>query len=186
MYTYYHQLLLLLAIGLYFAFPALGQNLGTDDIFDYRTIDGSHNDLHQVKEGQAGTEFLRMTPVSYYDKDGQTMMDRGNARQISNQMFHQYESRPDPTGLSSLIFTYLQFIDHDITFTEQGTEELSPIAIPKGDPLFDPFSTGTVTIPFTRVHANKLMNYLLGLMLLWSMVPILKGLLGFVQEIVAN
>ena len=151
-YTNYQQLFLLLAIGLYFAFPANGQHL---TIFDYRTIDGSNNDLHVANEGKAGSEFKRMTATSYYDKDGQTMMDRGNARQISNQMFQQHSSKPDPRGLSSLIFTYLQFIDHDITFTKQGKEESSPITIPKGDPLFDPFATGNVEIPFTRVGRSE-------------------------------
>jgi len=131
------------------------QNTSQQDIYTYRTMDGSFNDLRNQTEGMAGNEFIRMHDKSYYFRDGQTMMDRGNARHISNQMFHQYSSRPDPNNLSSLVFTFLQFLDHDITFTKQDNSESHPITIPKGDPQFDPFSTGKQSIPFSRVAASR-------------------------------
>ena len=49
------------------AVPGIGQDLGVDNVFDYRTINGQFNDLKNLEEGQAGNEFLRMNNVSYYD-----------------------------------------------------------------------------------------------------------------------
>lgn len=153
-YTHFCLPIFIISFILNSALPTFGQN-APFDIYDYRTYNGSFNDLREHHEGQAGNEFLRMNATSYYDKDGFTMRDRGNVRSISNQVFNQYSSKPNPQGLSSMMFTFLQFLDHDITFTEQGNSELSPIAIPKGDPHFDPFNTGTMQMPFTRVHASE-------------------------------
>ena len=149
-YTYFSLPIFIISFILNSALPVFGQL----DIYDYRTYNGSFNDLRMSQEGQAGNEFLRMNAASYYDKDGHTMKDRGNVRTISNQMFNQYSSKPNPEGLSSMVFTFLQFLDHDITFTEQGSSESEPISIPKGDPHFDPFNTGSMEMPFTRVHAS--------------------------------
>jgi hypothetical protein len=41
-------------------------------------------------------------------------------------------------------------LDHDITRTIETTGDSQPITVPAGDPQFDPTSSGTVTIPFTR------------------------------------
>jgi len=40
--------------------PAYGQNSQQFNIYDYRTIDGSFNDLRNATEGMAGNDFIRM------------------------------------------------------------------------------------------------------------------------------
>lgn len=51
--------------------------------------------------------------------------------------------------LSAMIFQWGQFIDHDITLVHGGGD-FFPIAVPTGDPQFDPSSSGTQAIPMNR------------------------------------
>jgi len=124
---------------------------GNLDTYLYRTIDGSSNDFYISNEGQAHSNFIRKYNDACYDGDGNTMVDRGNPRMISNLICTQVTNAENDLNLSDLVFTFLQFIDHDITATEEGVDEPAPIEIPQGDPYFDPFGTGTQSITFTRV-----------------------------------
>ena len=124
---------------------------GSLNTYLYRTIDGSNNDFYNNQEGQAHSNFIRKYNDACYDGDGNAMVDRGNPRMISNLICTQEISQENELGLSDLVFTFLQFIDHDITATEEGTDDKAPIAIPQGDVYFDPFGTGTQYMNFTRV-----------------------------------
>ena len=114
-----------------------------------RTIDGSNNNLLHPEYGMAHQPFLRKMPA-HYDGDGGTMYEEVNARTVSNAVFDQSGSIPSAENLSALTFAFLQFLDHDITASGEGKEESSPIGVPLGDPLFDPFGSGSVEIPFMR------------------------------------
>ncbi len=121
----------------------------------YASIDGTGNNLLHAEWGSTGEDFLRIAPAMYGDgvssPAGQNLPD---ARTISNMLAAQPE---DMTGnsraLSDYIYAWGQFLDHDIdltnTQTGAGAEKLN-IQVPKGDPYFDPASTGTQVIPLTR------------------------------------
>ena len=128
-------------------FPNISEDDCNHDLF--RTFNGTYNDLSNIDEGRAGIEFSRLLPAVYAG-DGNTMVDRGNPRTISNEIMAQPTSIPSEAGLTSMVFTFLQFIDHDITLVREGEHEFVPIPIPAGDPEYDPFGTGEVIIPFTR------------------------------------
>lgn len=49
-----------------------------------------------------------------------------------------------------MVYVFGQFLDHDITRTIATTGDSQPITVPTGDAQFDPTSSGTATIPFTR------------------------------------
>ena len=53
-------------------------------------------------------------------------------------------------NLSDMVYSFGQFLDHDIDLTPTGTTESINIAVPTGDASFDPTSTGTQVIPDTR------------------------------------
>ena len=118
------------------------------DYFKNRTINGTFNDLRNNDEGKAGVPFLRIGKA-HYDSDGWTMIEGPNAREVSNLVCDKLGDEENKYGLSSLVFTFLQFLDHDITQTAEGGE-FTPIIVPQGDPQFDPMHTGSVIIPFTR------------------------------------
>lgn len=69
---------------------------------------------------------------------------RLSPRAISNIVVDQPNDLPSPRGLSSLVFTWGQFIDHDIDLTPEGDSEYVPILLPANEPLF------TLPIPFLR------------------------------------
>ena len=150
MYNLNNPRLMSLLMTFIFVTSLSAQN--STDYYKNRTIDGSFNDLSNEDEGMMGKAFLRKG-TALYGPDGCSMITGPNPRELSNLLCNQTEDQANKYGLSSLVFTFLQFIDHDITFSEGGGE-FSPIRVPQGDPLFDPMNSGMVMIPFTRSKAH--------------------------------
>ena len=114
-----------------------------------RTVDGTGNNETETDLGSAGSTMIRLGDADYADGIGSIDASLPNARTISNTLFDQTESVEDPHGYSDFLWAWGQMIDHDITLTPTGTEH-ADIAVPAGDPDFDPTGTGTVTLSFTR------------------------------------
>ncbi len=115
---------------------------------NFRTIDGSNNNLDNVEYGQTGENLLRLTPAEYADGI-QQLADGPNPRVISNTVFNQSESILNNRNLSDYTWLWGQFLDHDITLSELQsgeTAETINIFIPEDDTTFTPGSF----IPVTR------------------------------------
>ena len=115
---------------------------------NFRTIDGSNNNLDRLEYGQTGENLLRLTPASYADGI-QELADGPNPRVISNVVFNQSESILNNRNLSDYVWLWGQFIDHDVTLSELQsgpTAETVNIFIPNDDATFTPGSF----IPVTR------------------------------------
>lgn len=144
--------------------PGDGRNQGDDrpgedtpaDETEVRSIDGTGNNLENTELGAANTALLRVADNDYADGISEPGgEDRPSAREISNTL-----SAADPEGtsserdLSSFVFMWGQFLDHDIDLSlepeDDADAESFDIEVPTGDPLFDPFVTGEVTIHLTR------------------------------------
>lgn len=138
---------LLITLLSFFTLAAAAQ---TVDVQNYRTIDGSQNNLDNPDWGAAGANLRQFTGVAYAnyidDPGGQ---DRPNPRMISNRLFAQDGLLNDPMSLSDFCWVWGQFIDHDIGLTPDGSEDAN-IRVPEGDPWFDPFNTGQMMIPMKR------------------------------------
>jgi len=118
---------------------------------DIRSYDGSFNNLTNTDWGSANSNLLRATDVAYDDGISEPAgATRPNPRAISNDLFSQTGLLDDPRDLSSYIWTWGQFIDHNIDFTHDDPTELAMIAVPNGDPWFDTNNTGSVMIPMKR------------------------------------
>ncbi len=126
-----------------------------DDV-EVRSIDGTGNNLDDLEVGSAGTALLRVAANDYVDGISEPAGDdRPSAREISNVLS---AANPDGTtserNLSSFVFAWGQFLDHDIDLSLEPTAEEDAVAfdieVPIGDPLFDPFATGEATIHLTR------------------------------------
>ncbi len=107
-----------------------------------RTFDGRGNNTLHPEWGSAGRPLRRDTPVT------EPPADLPNPRTVSNQLFG-FDAGIDPNGLTDYVWTWGQFLDHDIVKVPDGGE-FKPIPVPKGDTVFDPESKGTAIIPFTR------------------------------------
>ncbi|MCB1590640.1 MAG: peroxidase family protein [Xanthomonadales bacterium] len=119
---------------------------------DWRSIDGSGNNASDPTMGQAGRALRRLQPAAY--SDGAAALagpGRPSPRVVSNALHRQTETRPNSAGLSDLFWQWGQFLDHDIDLTD-GTDPPEPaaIAVPTGDPAFDPDGLGDRTIAFNR------------------------------------
>jgi len=103
--------------------------------------------------GSAGINFIRIAPSNYGDgRATPSGANRPSARLISNKVAaHPSTEKLSARGLSNFVYAWGQFIDHDLDLTETlSTAGSLPISVPRGDPSFDPQSTGNVTIPLTR------------------------------------
>lgn len=118
----------------------------------FPSIDGSGNDLGNPSENAVDQPLRRRFASAY--GDGVSSMggaDRPSPRLISNLLHAQDRPRPNRRGASDFLWQWGQFIDHDIDLSD-GTDpaELVPIAVPAGDPWFDPGASGTAQIIFNR------------------------------------
>ena len=139
---------LLLFVILYYPFLALQAQV--QDITNYRTISGMHNNLDNPSWGAAHTNLLQVTELGFSDGYGALGgTTRPNPREISNDLFSQTGVLNDLFGLSDFVWAWGQFLDHDIGLTVDGPEPLI-IQVPVGDPHFDPFGMGQAIIPMQR------------------------------------
>ncbi len=119
----------------------------------YRTIDGTCNNLTNAEREEWGASDIalyREMPTRYGQPDRRNAMNgqnRANPRVVSNNIVSQSESLPSSQNFSSLIFTWGQFLDHDITLTPEGHTEYEPVTLPNNEPLF------TEEMPFLRSEA---------------------------------
>lgn len=100
----------------------------------------------------APAQLLRIAPVAY--DDGISTLagqSRLSPREISNIVVNQPGPVFSQNNASDMMWQWGQFVDHDVDLTEaHDPVEPAPIAVPLGDPLFDPFFTGTQIIPLNR------------------------------------
>lgn len=125
---------------------------------EYRTIDGSDNNLGHPDYGTPGTQLKRLASPAAYDDGISAPRTKGNdnsplpnPRAISNAVAAQLENedRPNITKTTTMIFQWGQFLDHDIDLTGEKNEEEEeefPITVPPGDQYFVPGSV----IPLKR------------------------------------
>ena len=118
----------------------------------FRTIDGSNNNLQNPDWGKAEVPFLRRVEPEYADgTDSPSGDDRPNARAISNAVSAQDVLIPNRRRASDFLWQWGQFLDHDITLTPTA-DPVEPfnVAVPAGDPFFDPQGTGAMEISLDR------------------------------------
>ncbi len=118
---------------------------------EFRTIDGSNNNLTHFEWGAAGTEMMRMMIAEYGLNDGSipARVNGPSARAVSNAVNASPGDTPNAMGVSDYLWQWGQFLDHDITETPVATDTFD-IEVPMGDPWFDPMNTGTQIIGMHR------------------------------------
>lgn len=128
-----------------------------DEPVEYRTIDGSDNNLTSLTQGAADTNVIRFGyPAIFPDGHGDQIDPAGrpNARDISNRINAQSESVVNDRYLTDWIVQWGQFLTHDmdLTGTDAANNVLSDgsvgdFSIAINDPQ-DPL--GPNPIPFNR------------------------------------
>ena len=116
---------------------------------EFRTIDGACNNLRRNNElwGASDVALKRSMLPEYGSDDHFNSMageNRPSPRAISNALCSEPTTIPSERGLSSFVFTWGQFLDHDISLTPEDHLEYEPIELPSDEPLF------SSDIPFFR------------------------------------
>jgi peroxidase len=91
---------------------------------EFRTIDGSGNNLVDLGMNAAGAAMERSTPAHFADGVSVPLDGFPNPRDISNIVV-QGESPDNPQGLSGYIYAWGQFIDHDLDLMKGGGPDFS-------------------------------------------------------------
>ena len=126
---------------------------------EFRSIDGTNNNLSDQNFGAANTQLIRLALPAY---DNGLSEPRGggdpnnsslpSARLVSNEISAQSTSITNSLNASNWIWQWGQFLDHDLDLTPVNTTspESFNIRVPTGDPFFDPNSTGNQEIALER------------------------------------
>ncbi|MEZ6147051.1 MAG: peroxidase family protein [Planctomycetaceae bacterium] len=139
---------------------------------EVRSFDGSGNNVVNDNWGAANTQLLRLTTVEYgpgpaandqygnivfpamavrVDSNGDTI----NPRTVSNLIFNQDESVLNDRGLTSFVFQWGQFLDHDMDLTE----DFVPVGQMDPNGVIDP---GSESISFSCRPMEPKASCLLG------------------------
>lgn len=120
-----------------------------------RSADGAGNNLRDSDLGKAGTALTRLSPNAYLD--GQSEPRGGDPsilpspRVISNALAAQSRPVYNARRASDWLWQWGQFLDHDLDLTDPAPS-VDPfnIAVPLGDPDFDPRRLGGAEIGLQR------------------------------------
>lgn len=116
-----------------------------------RPVTGVDPAMPHPEQGAANTPLRRLVPSAYADRfAAPSGADRPNPRAISNIVAVEPGPIPNEARASAFLWQWGQFLDHDLDLTETGESEPFPIAIPAGDPWFDPRGTGAVVMELQR------------------------------------
>jgi peroxidase len=129
----------------------LEERTSPTDVF--RSIDGTGNNLSHLAWGSAGSDLLRLAPAAYANGISTPAgMNRPSARVVSNEVVDQGgEDIVSDRFLSAMIYAWGQFVDHDLDLTPNASPaEPFNVAVPSGDPSFDPGNLGSQVIPLNR------------------------------------
>lgn len=115
------------------------------------TISTDGKSSSPISKPLANETISRLAPADEGAKTGELSgKDRPAPRDVSNAVAAQKGAETkNNNNASDLLWSWGQFIDHDMVLTKEG-EEHANIFVPKGDAGLDPTSTGLGFIPFER------------------------------------
>ncbi|NJL30063.1 MAG: hypothetical protein HC897_20300, partial [Thermoanaerobaculia bacterium] len=119
---------------------------------EYRSIDGTDNNLAHRRWGAARTALVRTTTLDYANGvDAPAGSERPSAREVSNAVVWQERSMPNSVDASDFVWQWGQFLDHDLDLAPTASPaESFDVEVPEGDAYFDPNATGRAVIKLDR------------------------------------
>eukprot|EP00668_Euglena_longa_P008637 GGOE01010402.1.p1 GENE.GGOE01010402.1~~GGOE01010402.1.p1 ORF type:complete len:1092 (+),score=344.30 GGOE01010402.1:41-3277(+) len=139
------RLLLLPLLFLLAAFPPGLQGR------EYRSYDGTGNNVDNPQWGSAGQPFLRyLNHWPRYQNDNSSMVNTTNARTLSNALAALYPKRMNTRFLNDIHTAWGQFIALDLFMPLPNASDPADIAVPACDPWLDRLCNGHASQPFHR------------------------------------
>src|SRR6476620_10919564 len=127
----------------------------------YRSIDGTEN--NQTFNATA-TDMTRVGDAHFVDGISEPI-ETVNPRTVSNNVVGEGDANvPNPDGLSAFMYSWGQFIDHDLDLVNSDGVNRIDIAVPNGDPLFPDGSTiqmtRSIVDPTNHAAVNQITGWL--------------------------
>ncbi len=119
---------------------------------DVESLDGTGNNLLHPTWGSDNTQLLRIARLNTATAFPRPAGTDCPAREVSNVVAsHPDDEVLNNRDLTAMMYAFGQFLDHGIDYTPDATPaESFNVAVPAGDPYFDPQGTGTQEIPLNR------------------------------------
>jgi hypothetical protein len=112
---------------------------------EFRSVDGSGNNLANPQFNSVGSDFTRIGPAHFADGIS-VPLDGPNPRMISNVVVGEGDADvANPEGLSGMLYAWGQFIDHDLDLANSDGVNHIDVAVPNGDPNFPDGSVISMT-----------------------------------------
>jgi hypothetical protein len=119
---------------------------------EWRSLDGSGNNLAHPDWGQAGTAYLRVAEPNYADGIGR-MVPGPSPRYVSNRIFNDLGQNVfSENRITQWGWVWGQFLDHTFGLRNEQPGEREPIAFDVKDPL-ESFRNDLGAIDFARTPA---------------------------------
>ncbi|HEY3050326.1 MAG TPA: peroxidase family protein [Gaiellaceae bacterium] len=135
------------------AIPSCASNAGRVEWqVEWRSLDGSGNNIEQPQWGKAGTPYLRVGKPNYADGVGR-LAAGPSPRYISNRIFNDVGQNVfAEADISQWGWIWGQFLDHTFGLRDERPGESRPIPFDADDPL-ERFSDDLGQIAFARTPA---------------------------------
>ncbi|KAI9342445.1 heme peroxidase [Zopfochytrium polystomum] len=118
--------------------------------FEVQSMDGKGNNVANPMWGAVGNPYQRSVPPLYGPGQSPSGASRPGARVISNALFSRKPYLQNTEGVTDFLPAWGVMLHLDITILPRNASEPFPIAVPTGDPIFDPTGQGGHTINFLR------------------------------------
>jgi hypothetical protein len=130
---------------------ALSQPEGVEQ---YRTADGSWNNLDSPKEGAAHTRFLRNVTPEVAKPDADLL--EPNPRLISRKLLTRGEEMQEVPFLNMLAASWIQFQNHDwISHGENAHDRFIRVPLPRDDPAREKYLVDEIKVPATQPDPSR-------------------------------
>ena len=104
---------------------------------EFRSFDGTGNNLANPLWGSAATDYARMARVDYADGfSAARLAGRPNPRSVGLALMRQGGAKPNDRNLSGYVYAFGNFLAHDTDRTNSGTTEFVNFTIPAGDDIY--------------------------------------------------
>src|SRR2546421_4407873 len=104
---------------------------------EFRSFDGTGNNLANPLWGSAASDYARMAAVDYADGFAAARLTgRPNPRSVGLALMRQTGAKPNNRNLSGYVYAFGNFLAHDTDRTNSGTTEFVNFTIPPGDDIY--------------------------------------------------
>ena len=119
---------------------------------EWRSLDGSGNNLAHPDWGKAGAPYARVAPANYADGIG-SIVTGPSPRYVSNRIFNDVgQNIFSENRVSQWGWLWAQFLDHTFGLRDETPAERAPIPFDERDPL-ERFKDDVGAIDFARTPA---------------------------------